>query len=319
MNNIIVRIALHPKKYLAKLLLMFSFCLSDKQCLKALFMYRFGYSLDLENPKTFCEKLQWLKLYDRKPEYTRMVDKYEVKKYVADKIGNEYIIPTLGVWDAPEDIEWEELPNQFVLKTTHGGGGNGVIICKDKTKLDIKAVCKQLHKSLNSDLYKTFREWPYKNVSKRIIAEKFMVSQVASVPNDLPDYKFYCFDGEPKYCQVIRDRHDKETIDFYDINWVHQEFVGLNPVARNGQTQVARPKNLDKMVDICRRLSAKLKFSRIDLYIIDDKEFFGEITLYPASGFGEFTPSEWNNRLGDLIKLSGIQTGGGKLYLTVME
>lgn len=302
MNNIIVRIALQPKRYLAKLLLKFTFCLSDKQYLKALFMYRFGYSLDLKNPKTFCEKLQWLKLYDRKPEYARMVDKYEVKKYVADKIGNEYIIPTLGVWDAPEDIEWEELPNQFVLKTTHGGGGNGVIVCKDKTKLDIKAVCKQLHKSLSSDLYKTFREWPYKNVSKRIIAESFL----ASPSGELEDYKFFCFDGEPKFL-YISDSTNHELV-FLNTDWTEAEFgrSDYKPLTNIPP----KPDNLDEMLDIARKLSNGKAHVRVDLYNVNKHIYFGELTFYTGAGFIPFTPKEYDKVLGEMLKLpSG---GGGK-------
>lgn len=298
MNNIIVRIALQPKRYLAKLLLKFTFCLSDKQYLKALFMYRFGYSLDLKNPKTFCEKLQWLKLYDRKPEYARMVDKYEVKKYVADKIGNEYIIPTLGVWDAPEDIEWEELPNQFVLKTTHGGGGNGVIVCKDKTKLDIKAVCKQLHKSLSSDLYKTFREWPYKNVSKRIIAESFL----ASPSGELEDYKFFCFNGKVKCFKIDFGRFVEHHANYYSPEGELLPFgeKGLEPDPNHIEIM---PENLNEMISLAEQLSDGFKFLRVDLYNIKGKIYFGELTFYPAAGLGELVPDEWNEKIGGFINI----------------
>ena len=298
MNNIIVRIALQPKRYLAKLLLKFTFCLSDKQYLKALFMYRFGYSLDLKNPKTFCEKLQWLKLYDRKPEYARMVDKYEVKKYVADKIGNEYIIPTLGVWDAPEDIEWEELPNQFVLKTTHGGGGNGVIVCKDKTKLDIKAVCKQLHKSLSSDLYKTFREWPYKNVSKRIIAESFL----ASPSGELKDYKFFCFNGKVKCFKIDFGRFVEHHANYYSPAGQLLPFgeKGLEPDPNHIEIM---PENLNEMISLAEQLSDGFKFLRVDLYNIKGKIYFGELTFYPAAGLGELVPDEWNEKIGGFINI----------------
>lgn len=195
-----------------------------------------GYYPNLCHPKTFNEKLQWLKLNDRRPEYIKMVDKHEAKKYVASRIGEEYIIPTLGVWDKVEDIDWQSLPNQFVMKCTHDSGG--IIICKDKSQLDIEKTKKKLKKSLSYDYYVNGREWPYKNVPRRIIAEKLMAPEKKTAPADLPDYKFFCFDGEPKYCQVIRDRNTKETIDFYDMDWNHQEFVGLNPVARNGLTPV---------------------------------------------------------------------------------
>lgn len=277
--------------------------LPDATYLKLLYRFKMGHRLNLKNPQTFTEKLQWLKLYNRKPEYTKMVDKYAVKEYVTKIIGEEYIIPTLGVWDKPEDIDWDSLPNQFVLKTTHGGGGGGVVICKDKTTFDKASAIAKLKESMASDIYSGLREWPYKNVPKRIIVEKFMTPEKSPAPNDLPDYKFFCFNGEPKCCQVIRDRHTKETIDFYDMDWNHMPFVGLNPVARNGLTPVIRPGNLDEMKEICRKLADSQSFVRVDLYVIDDKSYFGELTLYPASGMGVFTPSEWNGKLGDWLTL----------------
>ena len=268
-----------------------------------------GHWINWKNPKTFTEKIQWLKIYNRRPEYTRMVDKFAVKEYVAGIIGEEYIIPTLGVWNRPEEIDWESLPNQFVLKTTHGGGGGGVVICKDKKTFDKEKAIEKMTESLNSDIYKSFREWPYKDVPKRVIAEKFMAPEKSPAPKDLPDYKFFCFNGEPKYCQVIRDRHTKETIDFYDMEWNLMPFVGLNPVACNGLTPVARPGNLVEMKDICRKLAKDIPFVRVDLYVIDDKKYFGELTFYPASGLGVFTPEEWNNRLGGLLTLSNAMEG----------
>ena len=289
---------------------------NDAFYLRLLYFAEMGKILHLKNPKTFNEKINWLKLYNRKPEYTKMVDKYAVKEYVAKKIGEEYIIPTLGVWDKPEDIDWDSLPNQFVLKTTHGGGGCGVVICKDKSKFDKTSAIIKLKESMASDIYSGFREWPYKDVPKRIIAEKFMAPEKSPAPNDLPDYKFFCFNGEPKYCQVIRDRHTKETIDFYDMDWNHMPFVGLNPVARNGLTPVVRPQKLDEMKDICRKLAKGIPFVRVDLYVIDDKKYFGEITFFPASGIGKFSPEEWNGKLGDLLTLPNATEGGGK-YLIV--
>ena len=244
-----------------------------------------------------------------------MVDKYAVKQYVADRIGREYIIPTIGVWDKPEDIDWESLPNQFVLKTTHGGGGCGVFICKDKTTFNKQDIIKKLKKSLASEIYPILREWPYKNVKKQVIAEKFIAPEKNPVPSDLPDYKFFCFNGEPKYCQVIRDRHSIETIDFYDMEWNHQEFVGLNPVARNGLTSVTRPKHLNEMADICKKLAKDIPFVRVDLYVVDEKEYFGELTFYPASGIGAFNPTDWNRKLGELLTLPKSVIGGGKFLI----
>lgn len=274
-----------------------------------------GHWIDWKNPRTFTEKIQWLKVYNRNPKYTTMVDKYAVKKYVGDRIGEEYIIPTLGVWDTPEDIDWDSLPNQFVLKTTHGGGGGGVFICKDKSTFDIKSTIARIKNSLASDIYLELREWPYKNVPKRIIAEKFMAPVKNPIPTDLSDYKFFCFNGEPEYCQVIRDRYSKETIDFYDMEWNHQEFVGLNPVARNGLAPVAPPKHLNEIIQICKKLAKDIPFVRVDLYVIDEKQYFGELTFYPASGIGTFNLDVWNGRLGDLLTLPNAM-GGGKFLIT---
>ena len=281
----------------------------DKLYLKLMFRLKMGYWMDFDNPKTFSEKIQWLKLYNRKPEYTQMVDKYQAKKYVASIIGEKYIIPTLGVWDKFDDIDFSKLPDKFVLKTTHGGGNTGVVICKDKSTFDIVAAKKKINRSLKQDIYINLREWPYKNVRKRIIAEQFIETKDYQ---DLPDYKFYCFNGEPQYCQVIRGRNTIETIDFYDMEWNHMPFVGLTPVVRNGLppvvrnglTPVVRPQYLTNMVHICRKLAVGIPFCRVDLYIVNDEVYFGEITFFPASGLGVFDPSEWNNELGKMIELT---------------
>ena len=286
--------------------------LPDKMYLSLRYRCKMGCWINWKDPKTFTEKLQWLKVNDYKPEYTKMVDKLAAKDYVAQRIGEQYIIPTIGVWDSVEDIDWDSLPNQFVLKTTHGGGGCGVVVCSDKIHFDKAKAIKKLQTSMHSNAGKTYREKPYLNVPRKIIAEKFMAERKAkgnAKISDLPDYKFFCFNGEPYYCQVIRDRHTKETIDFYDMEWNHMPFVGLNPVAKNGVEPVAKPVHLEQMKYICRKLSKDIKFSRIDLYVIDDKEYFGEITFYPAAGLGEFTPAYWNDRLGDLINLDGNHGG----------
>lgn len=268
--------------------------------LKLLYRIKNGYWMNFSNPKTFGEKIQWLKIYGFKPEYTQMVDKYAVKDYVSDKIGSQYVIPTIGIWDKPELIEWEKLPNKFVLKTTHGGGSCGVVICKDKDTLDKEKAVAELNVSMSFNAGNSFRERPYMGVQKRVIAEKFLDTDGGS---ELCDYKFYCFNGEPKYCQVIRDRSTKETIDFYDMDWTHMPFVGLNPGVTNGDTPVKCPENLEDMKCICKELSKDIPFVRIDLYEVKGNVYFGEITFYPASGFGTFTPSEWNLRLGEMISL----------------
>lgn len=271
----------------------------DAPYLKVLYLLLVGKRLDIDNPKTFNEKLQWLKLYDRNPEYVKMVDKYAVKDYVAGKIGEEYIIPTLGVWDRAEDIEWDKLPNQFVLKCTHDSGG--LVICKDKSQLDKKAAVKKLNKGLKSDYFKIWREWPYKNVPKRIIAEQYIAP--SNNVKDLPDYKWYCFNGVPKYCQVIQNRSDDEKIDFFDTNWEHQDFIGMNPEAMHALILPACPDHLDTHLHIASVLSDGFAFARIDLYENGGRTLFGEITLFPMSGMGRFEPEEWNYFMGNLIEL----------------
>lgn len=259
--------------------------------------------MDLESPKTFCEKLQWLKLYDRNPKYTTMVDKYEVKKYVAEIIGEEYIIPTLGVWDKPQDIDWNSLPNQFVLKTTHGGGGNGVIICKDKELLDKRAIIKQLESSLDKDLYNEFREWPYKNVPKRIIAEKYLAPEKSPTPNDLPDYKFFCFHGKVKFFKVDFGRFVEHHANYYDTDGNLLPF-GEKSFEPDPTYPIELPNNLRDMIALAEKLSKNEPFLRVDFYNINGKIFFGELTFYPASGFGSFTPNNWNLRIGNMLLLN---------------
>ena len=190
-------------EFLASILMHLNFLFPDKLYLTLLFRLKMGYWIDWKNPRTFNEKLNWLKLYDRKLLYTKIVDKYAVKEYVANIIGKEYVIPTLGVWDTPEDIDWDSLPQRFVLKTTHGGGNAGVIICKDKSTIDVKTIRKQLSRAMRQNIYMESREWPYKNVDKKIIAEEFLED---SVTNELRDYKFFCFNGEAKYLYIATGR-----------------------------------------------------------------------------------------------------------------
>lgn len=274
------------------------FLFSDRKFLELRYLLENKERLNLNEPKTFTEKIQWLKLYNRKPEYVMMVDKFEAKKYVASLIGEKYIIPTLGIWDKFEDIDFSKLPDRFILKATHSSHAS--IVCKDKRTFDIYDARKKFHRFLKTNPYIYCREWAYKNVKPRIIAEQFMANKGEK---DLTDYKFFCFNGEPRYCQVIRDRSENETIDFFDTEWRHQEFTGLNPVAKTGLNPVAKPTDYSRMLKIASRLSEGMPFVRIDLYEINGKIYFGEITFYPAAGFGTFTPKEWNRKLGDMIQL----------------
>lgn len=261
-----------------------------------------GRIINWSNPVRFTEKLQWLKLFYRRDEFTKLVDKSTVKDIVANLIGRRYIIPTIGIWDTIDEVNWDILPNQFVLKTIQGGGSNGVYICKDKSTIDIKAIKNKFKEAQRTNIYKYFGEWPYNNIEPKIIAERYMHDSY-STSTSLSDYKFYCFNGVPKYCQVIRNRSEKESIDFYDMAWNHMPFVGLSTNVANGETPIERPIALDEMIRISSILSTDLPFARIDLYLINNQVYFGEITFYPASGFGSITPDEWDYRLGDLISL----------------
>lgn len=305
MNNKIQLLldGLHSKQ-MAKLLFyaVFSRFYSDENYLKRVFPLHMGYELNLDNPKTFSEKLQWLKLYDRKPDYVKMVDKIEAKKYVASIIGEEYVVPLIAIYNSVDEINFDVLPNSFVLKTTHAGGSVGVVVCRDKSKLDRESALNNLRTAMKRDHSKLGREWVYSQIKPRILAEKLLEVQPAAV-GDLPDYKWYCFNGEPKYCQVIQDRSTVETIDFFDTDWNHQEFVGLNPMAGPATHTPERPVNLESQIHIARELSKGLPFSRIDLYEVGGQTYFGEITLYPGSGFGGFRPEQYNDLLGEMIAL----------------
>lgn len=278
----------------------FSFLFSDKQYLQMMYWLHLGRKLNLKNPKTFNEKLQWLKLYNHKPEYTIMVDKVKAKEYVAKLIGEEHIIPTLGVWDDPDDIDFDALPDQFVLKCNHNSG-TGMCICRDKSKLDIEKVKAELRKGLKENYFMRWREWPYKNVPIKILAEKFMVDESGT---ELKDYKIFCFNGEPRYCQVISDRNTDEKIDFYDMHWKRLVgLVGLNDKVHNSEYAIPCPESFEDMKQMASLLAKSIPFSRIDFYEINHQAYFGEITFFPATGFGNFNPREWNVKMGDMITL----------------
>lgn len=277
--------------------------MSDEEYLKKRYYVKFGQELRVDNPVTFSEKLQWLKLNDRKSYYTKLVDKYEAKEYVASIIGEEYIISTIGLWDKLEDVDFESLPEQFVIKCTHDSGG--LVIVKDKQCLDIKATKGKIRRSLKRNYYYSFREWPYKDVKPRIIAEEYISENGEA---DLSDYKFYCFNGVPQYCQVIRDRSTKQTVDFFDMDWVHQSFTGMQkPFKAHAEKNIVKPITFEKMKEFAKELSQDIPFVRVDFYEVSGKLYFGEMTFFPAAGFGEFQPSEWNEKLGNMLDLSCVK------------
>ena len=269
--------------------------ISDRKFLEKMFYCKMERKLNLDDPKTFNEKIQWLKLYDRRPEYTIMVDKYAVKKYVADKIGEEYIIPTLGVWDSFNEIDFDNLPNQFVLKCTHDSGG--LIICKDKAQLDKKEARKKITKSLERDYYLAGREWPYKNVPPRIIAEKYM--EDAKV-RELRDYKIYTFNGKAKFCMINTDRGTDTRADYFDESYNWLDFTWGYPHA---DVKPEKPANYEKMFELAEKLAKGTATLRVDFYEVNGQIYFGELTFFDASGFDKIIPESYDLKFGSWIKL----------------
>lgn len=295
--NAIKMFKINRKYFYTALLLNLGFIFPDKIFLKILFRCKFGYKLDLKNPKTFNEKIQWLKLYNRNPLYTTLVDKFSVKEYVAQKIGNQYIIPTLGIWDKFDDIDFNMLPNQFVLKCTHDSGG--LAICKDKSNFDIPSVRNKITKSLKQSYYKSFREWPYKDVHPRIIAEKYMEDE----SGELRDYKFFCFDGVVKSLFIATDRQDKSVdtkFDFFDREFHHLPFTKGHP---NAKIPPSKPSCFNEMIRLAEILSDGMPHVRVDFYEIYGKVYFGEMTFFDNSGIVAFDPPEYDRMWGEWLNL----------------
>lgn len=267
--------------------------------LRILFYLHMGRKLDLKNPKTLNEKMQWLKLYDRRPEYRYMVDKITAKDYATKMLGSEYVVPLLGVWDKPEDIDFDSLPDKFVLKTNHSGGNTGVIVCKDKSKLNKQDVIKKLNKSLKSDISVSLREWVYKSMKKQVFAEELLESSTG----EIDDYKFYCFDGYADAVLVCVDRQIGEPkFYFFDENWQLKRHNKRGKEAPADFT-LPRPENLNEMFRIARLLSKGIPHLRVDLYNVDGKIYFGETTFFTASGFDANRLPEADLYFGNLTKL----------------
>ena len=265
--------------------------------LKRMYRICMGRELDLDNPLTYTEKLQWLKLYDHRPEYTAMVDKYAVKQYVAEKIGAEYVIPLLGVWERAEDIDFDALPQQFVLKTTHDSGS--YVVCKDKSQLDIPAARKRMAKFLKRKYYGNNREWPYKNVKPRIIAEAYMED---SRYGELRDYKFFTFGGEPKVLYIAqgRGRGEPTVADFFDMDFNHLPFTIDHDMA---PVPPEKPECFEEMKRLAAVLSEGTPQLRVDFYEVDGRVYFGEMTFFHCSGMEGFQPEEWGRIFGDWVQL----------------
>lgn len=271
--------------------------MDDKTYLKLAFKASMGKKLDLQNPQTFSEKLQWLKLYNRKPEYTAWVDKYEAKSLAAAAIGEKYIIPTIGVWNHFDEIDFNLLPNQFVLKCTHDSGG--LIICKDKNKLDCAATRKKIEKCLKHSFYWGLREWPYKDVKPRIIAEPYLEDERTK---ELRDYKFFCFDGKVRALFIATERGSSEEtkFDFFDENFAHLPLKNGHP---NAKVPPEKPVCFEEMKALAEKLSKGIPEVRVDLYEVNRKVYFGEMTFFHWSGLMPYEPESWDYKFGEWIVL----------------
>lgn len=276
-------------------------CIPDRIMLKYSYYKRFKKNLDLKNPKTFNEKLQWLKLYDRKDIYTTMVDKYEVKKYVADIIGEDYIIPTIGIYEKWEDIDFNKLPEQFVIKCTHDSGG--LVIVKDKKQFDKKSAEEKIKKCLKNNFFYAGREWPYKNVKPRILIEEYLEDEV---DKELRDYKFFCFNGIPQMLFIATNRQGNEEtcFDFFDMDFNNLGIINGHP---NASVSPHKPYNYEKMKELASMLSKDIPHVRVDFYEVNNRVLFGELTFYHWSGFVPFEPNEWDLKMGEMIDLSKVR------------
>lgn len=284
-----------------KLLCLSASLYSDEFFIKMRFYLVMGKKLDLKNPRTYNEKLQWLKLHDKRPEYTNMVDKIEAKNYVASVIGEEYIIPTIKIYNSIEEVNFDELPQQFVIKCSHDSGG--VVVCKDKDKLDKKAALTMLSKSLKQNFNYLTREYPYKNVVPRLLVEQYMEDESGY---ELKDYKIFCFDGKPKFSFVASDRQkegEETKFDFYDLEWKHIPVVNGHECSEHG---IEKPKNYEKMLELAAKLSYGIPHVRVDLYNINGAIYFGELTFFHWSGLVPFEPEEWDYTFGNYLHLPPV-------------
>ena len=295
---------LHPIKIINRLAAKNIIKISDETYLKLLYKERMGKKINLDNPKTFNEKLNWLKLNDRKNIYTTMVDKYEAKKYVSNLRGEEYIIPTIGKWDKFDEINIDKLPEKFVLKCTHDSGG--LSICRSKEKFNIEEARSKINKSLKKNYYYSSREWPYKNVRPRIIAEPYLENHKGK---GLIDYKFFCFNGVPKFLYISEglENHENASISFLDMDFHRANFKRKD--YKEYEIIPKKPINFEKMKELAKILSNGIPFLRVDFYEIKGKVFFSELTFYPCSGFIPFEPEEYDTFIGNMLILPEIAKG----------
>ena len=269
----------------------------DELYIRIQFRLAMGVWPDLKDPKTFNEKLQWLKLHDRNPLYTTLVDKYAVRRYIAEKIGEEYLIPLVGgPWDRAEEIDFDALPEQFVLKCNHDSGG--VVVCRDKSSLNIEKTKKFLNRRLKRNFFHTNREWPYKNVEPCIVAEKLIID--SKWPEVLRDYKFFCFNGIPRLMYIASDGSRDPRTDFFDMNFNH---INIKMRDRSFDELPEKPELFGEMKRIATVLSEGLNHVRADFYVVDGRMYVGELTLYHCSGLVKINPPEWDEKIGAWLEL----------------
>ena len=266
-----------------------------KQTIARRFERDLGYKMNLKNPVTFNEKIQWRKIYDHNPMYTKCADKYEVRQYVIDKIGEEYLIELYGVYDTVDEIDIEKLPDTFVLKPNNSAGK--VIICTDKKIIDWKKKRKLMNRWFRENYYYIRGEWQYKNIKAKILCEKLLDANIT-------DYKFFCYNGEPKYIHVHYNRQDAHKEQMYDIEW---NKVDVEKGVESEEKVLAKPQNFEKMVEIAKKLSEDFDFVRVDLYEVDGKPYFGELTFTPGNGFSPFRPQKWDKIFGEPYILPKIE------------
>ena len=264
------------------------------------FLNSWGYSFDIYSPKTFNEKIQWLKLFYKDPLMPLYADKYLVRDFIKEKIGEEYLVPLLGAWDNPEEIDFDKLPNQFALKVNWGSGQN--IIVSDKSKLDINDAKEKLAKWLepHSNHYYHSLEWAYKNIKPKIICEKY----IEQMDNNLLDYKVLCFNGNPYCIWVDFDRFTNHKRNFYDLDW---NKLNIKLRHESSDDVIEKPKNLEKMIEFSKIFAKEFPFLRVDFYEVGGQLYFGELTFYPGNGMEKFALHKWDEEFGDLIKLPNIK------------
>lgn len=294
----------NPSHFVAAILMRYNSWIPNEMYIKLMYRLELGRKLDLIHPIRYNDKMQWLKLYNHRLEYVAMADKINAKMVAAKLVGERYIIPTLGVWNRPEQIEWDKLPNQFVLKTNHDSGNSGVVVIKDAAKLqDLhykRQIIRRLNQSLRKDAFAAGREWPYKNIERKVFAEQYMEDQTT---HDLRDYKFYCIGGKPIFLFVATERNVPGEIakfDYFDMDFNPLDLRMAHP--KSG-CKIDKPICFEEMKQLAERLSQGIPTIRIDLYEVNGKVYFGEFTFFPSGGLAAFHPDEWDYRLGEMVVL----------------